>query len=341
MCSYRISHSFGTKMVLLITDSSTAPPRIDSIYSTQLSSVTPNNYQVPTGFTGLALTCLAFGWPTPHVEWLYMDNTLPDGVVSSRSILPSMGQISANLRFRVGFNSSFTGAYQCVVRDNEQSDEAMRQERHLFEDSIVSTSSPPPTCTVSSTQIHFQIRILETDCTSWGDSLRESFSNAFEDDIARIIQMECNCTLMPDFVQTLELPMCSPIVANSVVFRGTIETDTAAQTEKAYCALSNWQQSSPSININSKFFNVDSDCFLRVDSFSSPECSSGEPGLDTDTLIIIIAASVGAVVLIIFVVLIICCVSCCLRKNKKDTWRPKDERTASYSRSVNSVYMVT
>ncbi len=299
-----------------------------------------NNFQVPTGFTGLALTCLVFGWPTPHVEWLFEDGALPDGVVSSRSVLPNMGQVSANLRFRKGFNSSFNGAYQCIVRENEQSDVAVREERQLFESSVM-TTEPTPICTVNTASINFQVRILETDCTSWGDSLRESISNAFEDDIARIIQMECNCTLKSGFVQNIDLPTCSTIVANSVVFRGKIETDSANLTEQAYCALSNWQQSSPSININSQLFTVDSSCFLRVDSLSSQECSLGDSGtvLNSTTLIIVIAAPLGAVILIVFVVLIIRCVCCCRRNAKIETWRPKENGLdeSSYSRSVKTL----
>lgn len=298
----------------------------------------PDIFHAPTGFTGLALTCLVFGSPTPHVEWQYEGKALPDGVVSLRSVLTDMAQVSANLWFRTGFNSSFNGAYQCIVRENELSDVAVIGERQLIENNDISTTSPPPTCTVNSDLVNFQIRILETDCTSWGDSIRESISNALEDDIARIIQMECNCTFTSDFVQAHELPTCSTMVANSVVFRGTIATDSAIETERAFCALSNWQQSSPSININSQLFTVDSDCSLKIDSFSNPECSSSNPGivLDHTTLIIVIAAPIGIVVLIVVVVLMICCVSCCLRKKSTtDTWRPKDERPSPYSRSVH------
>ncbi len=248
-----------------------------------------------------------------------------------------MGQVSAKLRFRTGFNSNLSGAYQCVVKDSEVSSVAVNESRELIETGDVTSTTPPRSCSVSNSLVNFQIRILETDCTSWGDPLRQSIANAFEDEIMSIIQLECNCTVSSDFVQTLELPTCSTMINNGVVFRGKIETNSVDQTENVFCALSTWQQSSPSVNINGQLFVVDSDCSIRLDSFSNPECVASEPviGIDNDTLIIVIAAPIGAVVVVVTVILIACCVSCYCRRLKK-TWKMpnKRESTSQYSRSV-------
>ncbi len=224
-----------------------------------------------------------------------------------------------------------------MVRENEFSNILVTSEgRELIESGDDTSTAPPTTCSVTNSLVNFQIRILETDCISWGDSLKQSIANAFEDEIMRIIQLECNCTVTSDFVQTIEPPTCSTMINNGVVFRGKIETNSVDQTENVFCALSNWQQSSPSVNINGQLFTVDSNCFIRVDSFSSPECSeclACEPsGLDPETLIIII---IGAVFGVVMVFLIICCVCCCCRCLKKNTWRPpKGERPDPYDRSV-------
>ena len=298
---------------------------------------------MPSGFTGIVLTCSVFAWPPPYVEWLYESNPLPDGVRISRTV--DMGSVSAKLIFDVGFNSTYNGEYQCVVKETESSSSSRVQNERLTETGSV-TSTPPPTCSVTTSEVNFQIRILNTDCDSWTPAQRDSIGSAFPDELTRIIRMECSCDVSESYVETLATPVCSTKVDNGVVFRGTIRTTSASDTEEIFCALSDWQQTRPLVNINSQLFQVDTGCSLRVDSFSSPECvsTSTEP-IEQTTLIIAIAVPTGVVVILALVLLVIfCAVCCCCTSRRKGTWNPPGKEEAyphrsPYSRSVHQSKM--
>ena len=311
----------------------TVQPIINSIYPStpvQASSIR-GTFLVPTGHTGIALTCGAFGWPPPYVEWLFNGGPLPDGI--AYDLTGNVGIVTARLSWVRGFNSSDVGEYQCLVKVSNTTPAVAIENVQLIETGV---TVPPSisTCTVSEPLVHFQVRVLDTDCEQWGDSLKESIAGAFQDEIVRIVETQCSdCQVTQSTVQTLGLPVCSSKVENGVVFRGTITTDTISQTMSVYCALSEWQQTGPLININSNLFKVDSGCALRVDSFSSPECVLTAEPVDT-LLIIAIAAPVGtASLIIILIIIILCCVGCYCTKKRTGEWRPK--RRDPYSRSVN------
>ena len=320
-------------LLLVLHCSPTVRPIINSIYpSTPVQAASMSGtYLVPTGHTGIALTCGTFGWPPPHVEWIFNNGPLPNGVVYD--LTNNVGIVSARLSWVRGFNSSDVGEYQCVVKESNTTSPIAFKNIQIIETGVT-TIPPTSTCTVSDSLVHFQVRVLDTDCVQWGDSLKESIAGAFQDEIVRIIESQCSdCQVSQSTVQTLGLPACSSIKENGVVFRGTIETDKAAQTESIYCALSEWQQTAPLININANLFKVDSGCALRVDSFSSPECVPATGPLDM-ILIISIAVPVGAVLIIIVVIIILlCCVGCYCTRKRNGKWGPKGRDP--YSRSVN------
>ena len=299
-------------------------PVINSIYpSASIEVSSSNSYLVPTGFTGTAITCSTFGWPAPFVEWLYEgSDTLPDGVQFTISGTSGSASQSARLVFTTGFSSSHTGEYQCVVKESESANPSAVESRRLIETGTMVTPTAPPSCSVSNSQVNFQLRVLETYCTSWSNSLKEIIRNAFQEEIMGIVQIECNCTVSQNTILILVQPVCSTMVENGVVFRGTVETSSVSDTETVFCALSSWQQTNPSININNQLFQVDSGCSLWLNSFSDTECETVNTStLDQMTLILVIAvpASGVLIVIVILLVLIICCVKCC-RRHKTGSW---------------------
>lgn len=308
-------------------------PIINSIYVSnpvQRSSTVSGTYRVPTGHIGAVITCAAFGWPRPYVEWLFTGGALPSGIVNDLTV--NEGLISARLRWTRGFASSDEGEYQCVVKESNTTS-PIAFKNVMLQETDVTTPPTPSTCIISESVAHFQVRVLNTDCSGWGDSLKESIAGAFQDEIIRIVELQCSdCRVSQSTVQTLGLPTCSSKVENAVLFRGTITSATTSQTESVFCSLQEWQQTTPLININSNLFTVDSSCSLRVDSFSSPECvlSSTTPNL---VLVIAIAVPVGGVV-IMFIIVLLSCVGCyCVNKRRGD-WGPKQSDSRSAADSV-------
>ena len=287
-------------------------PIINSISpsaSIEVSSST--GYLVPTGFTGVAITCGTFAWPPPFVEWLYEGHSLPEGVQSFTAEIDGTGSRSARLVFTTGFSSSLNGQYQCVVKERETSSSTSVVRNFELTETKTVTPTAPPSCSTSSSQVIFQLRVLDTDCSSWSNSLRDTTRSAFRDEIMLIAQMECNCTVSQNTIQITDLPTCSTKVENGVVFRGTIKTSSTIETETVFCALAEWQQANPSININGQLFQVDSGCSLRLDSFSDQECvavTTPSP-IDQMTLILAIVLPVGVVLLavVLLVLLIVRC----------------------------------
>ena len=211
------------------------------------------------------------------------------------------------LKWTKPFISSDIGTYKCLV---SLDDTTIQKTVNIVEGSIVSS-----VCSVNTTTIFFQVRVLEARNEQWDAVLNEHVGNQFQQELFRIVETECNCTLRPDSIQISNPPQCNENATNGVVFRGTIRAQTVATTEEIFCTILDWQQRGSSINLNENLYHVDSQFVLQVDSFTSQECTV-PPNSEHIRTIILIVASVGGVLLAVVVVLgiVLCC--CCIKKRK-------------------------
>ena len=93
----------------------------------EINTITPKNpvqsdpsastptFAIPASYIGEALTCSAFAWPAPSVQWLKNDHPLPSGI-SSEQTSPGLGIVSAMLTWTGPFIASDVGTYKCLVR---------------------------------------------------------------------------------------------------------------------------------------------------------------------------------------------------------------------------------
>ena len=270
-------------------------------------------YSVPTGHAGDVLTCHGFAWPAPMIEWARVDAPLPLGVSSIMTENPG-GIVIARLRIDDGFSASATGQYVCMVTYMDVTDSEIIE---IVEGSTVIPS--PTTCPeVSSTTMLFQARVLTTNCQEWDASTMESISSSFAEDLVRVIEDDCQCSV-PLGTITVDSLKCSEDITGASLFRGTIETDSVDRTEEFSCTLLAWQQRGSLVNVNGNLHEVDSACSLRVDSFTAQECVAMEINDNSFDikLIIYIAAPVGGTLLVVIVLAIICIA--CYKSGRRET----------------------
>ena len=292
----------------------TVDPDISSIYPFS-SDITQDpqtfSYVVPLGYQGIALVCTADGWPAPEVEWQKDGQTLPSssGVVSESSTMAAT--VSARLRWSREFHNSDAGSYECVVR-KPNTVVPVESESVQLTVGPSRVTGPPVTCSIDQTSVFFQIRVLGTDCTSWGGSLSSQIAADFRNEILSVVRTECGCQVDQNDLDVLGSPQCSNQKEGAAVFRGRIETTSQRRTELAYCALFSWQQKSPLIRINERFRAVDSNCSLESSgSLDSEECiAPGQPPVIgmLEIAYIIGAAAIALVILVL--VLLICVIVC-------------------------------
>ena len=76
-----------------------------------------NTYAIPTGQSGVIVSCTVFGVPPPDVHWVMANGLpLPDHVTSVMSSSGShdSNHVTAQLEWRRGFSNNDTGSYNCV-----------------------------------------------------------------------------------------------------------------------------------------------------------------------------------------------------------------------------------
>lgn len=307
-------------MVLALSPDS---PEINTISPTDPVQPDPSapspTFVIPTSYVGVALTCTGFAWPRPSVQWLKNGSSLPSGMTSEMVIQSSAGLVSARLRWTRVFSSSDVGQYTCLVSSNNNTIQSI-VEIELSSPTV--TPEPPPSCSIESTSVLFQVRVLNAGCDQWATLLREHIGDQFQQELSRIVETDCNCTLPPDSIQIDSPPQCSENSPGSVVFRGTIRNSAAPTTEEIFCTILAWQQGGSLVNLNANLYPVDSQCSLQVDSFASQECAvaptTSTAEADIQTIIISAAAGGGAlVVALLTVVLVLCCIYCCYGKKRK------------------------
>ena len=294
------------------------------------------SYVVPLGYQGIALVCTADGWPAPEVEWQKDGQTLLNGsgpgVVSESDTFAST--VSARLIWSREFNSSDVGSYECVVRKPNMLDTLDARVVQVKIASTMTVQAPPVTCSIDQTSVFFQIRVLGTDCTSWGGSLSSQIAADFRNIILSVVRTECGCQVDGSDLDVLGSPQCSNQKEGAAVFRGRIETTSQRRTELAYCALFSWQQKSPLIRINEQFLAVDSSCSLEASgSLDSEECvrPPTAPSSQLTTALSIAAVTVALILALVIVLITICVWQ---KRSRKRRFSSQTDATDVYSRLV-------
>lgn len=217
---------------------------------------------VPHGFREVVFTCNAIGKSTPpSVEW-FRDSPTDYTISFSRGLSTHNSEFtSAELKFEYGFGTSDAGKYYCVVeaRDTGFSTSASVTLSVANQSPLINVTRD--TCIVTSTIAHFQIRVFETDCSSWGGYLRDRISEEFSRVIIGGIASLCSdCLPVNDDGTVVTMATtCSGTVQGAAVFKGRISGN---QVEAIFCALNTWKRLGPSVVINGNIRPVDRNCVL-------------------------------------------------------------------------------
>jgi hypothetical protein len=256
---------------------------------------------VPLGYAGTVVTCAALGWPTPTIGWVRnVGNLSNTRMVSDPAQAPNSAYVSARLRWLDGFSESDAGNYTCVVR---ASDTGVVSSEEV---SLAICTEPPPTatpmtCSMSSQEAYFQVRVLDTDCQMWGEDLKTDIARDFMRVAVNTVSAACqDCVITSEDIQVNDVPTCSEQVERAAIFRGTVSTESPSRTQDIFCALSRWQQSGPQVRIGVDFHLVDRGCSIELRSLETMECITGPTETSSFTLIAIVTGStVGGLLLLL------------------------------------------
>jgi hypothetical protein len=295
-------------------------PVIDTVYpapevSTGMSAI---EFIIPLDFTGTALTCSAFAWPPPKIEWSRTSGALPDGV--SATVRRDGGIVVSELVLTNQFLVSSTGSYRCTVQSSVTTDEEVKtvsQQVELVHGSsdAKSTQDCP---TILSSSVMFQLRISTSSCRSWGTTRESEIATEFQKLLYRVLTAQCGkeCDVS-NITLTVVTLFCSDFIDGGVVFRGKLEASSAAELEKGFCALSQWQISDALVTIDGNRFVVDSQCSLRVDSYETDECVQ-DSSVNMSMVLVIVLPVVGLSIIVVVIIVVVFCSLCYCqcRKNK-------------------------
>lgn len=222
---------------------------------------------IPTNYRGVVLTCLAFGIPT--LNWFKITERGREQVISN--VRNEEGIVSSQLFFLTGFQSFHAGQYVC-------SDDVPIFTIELGESLAI------PSCLVDSTMILFQIRVLNTQCKEWDESLKQVIKSQFLQSLIAILSVRCSeCSINANDLMLTEGLICSSQVDRAALLRGIISI--------AFCELNIWQQSGPFIAIDGSLHQVDRHCNLRVTSLSAGECPAHSESAMAVSIAVVSSAS--------------------------------------------------
>ena len=299
----------------------TDEPVLDTIFPAP--GVTTGNtaidFLIPIGVTGTVLTCIAFAWPPPIVEWSKNSGALPQGM-TTRTRMEGGGVIS-ELIFLTQFTATSVGTYKCEVHSSvgDEEEVVVSQLVELHQGTTETTEHKCPE--VSDNSVLFQLRVSTTNCDSWSSTMRSEIAEDFQNLLTRVISTQCSteCDVSKTTL-TIGTLKCSELIDGGVVFRGPVNTTSSSQTEKIFCAFSRWQSAGSLVTIDGNRFAVDSQCSLRIDSYEAAECAEEQTGTSVDTkMVLIITIPVGGVGFLSLVVIVIVCSLCycqCCKKEK-------------------------
>ena len=265
------------------------------------------------------VTCAARGWPTPSIEWVRNTRNLSSRIISDPAQNSNPAFVSARLRWldSDGFLESDTGNYTCVVRasDTDAVSEVITLEIRTDPDPTETLM----TCSVSSEETNFQVRVLDTNCLIWPEELKMEFARIFVVEVVNAVSAACQeCVVTSENIVVASTPTCSQQVERAAVFRGTMSTESLSRTQAIFCALSRWQQSGPLVWIDSDFHLVDRSCAIELGSLDIAECTSVlSKSSSFPTIPVIVTSSATAIFLLLVLNLIVMIVMLKLRRSLK------------------------
>ena len=261
---------------------------------------------IPIGYRGTVVTCGAQGWPTPTIEWVRSTGKLTDSRMASDSVqTENSAFVLARLRSLHGFLGSAAGNYTCTVRANGTDAAVSSKVVTLLLQTEIAPTTTHELCSVSSHETNFQVRVLYTDCHTWGKDLKVEIAKNFMRNMVNIVGATCqDCAITPQDIMIRSPPTCSQRVERATLFRGRVSTKNVSRTKDIFCALSQWQLSGPLIWINSNFHLVDRGCALELESLDAMECTSGLSKSSFPTITVIVVADT-IILLLLFLIAVI------------------------------------
>lgn len=220
---------------------------------------------MPLDYSGVTLTCLAFGVPIiTSVDWYRVNSEGSTERYSSNINRHQLGFFSSKLIFPSGFRPSDAGLYACLAHSMDVT--STQTAAFTLEPSMASLPAPPAPCLANSTMA-FQIEVLSTSCSEWDASLKQQVTFEVQRSLIGVLAVQCDeCNLIThdDLMLTVE-PICN---SRGSLFRGVISRETQA----IFCTLNTWVQLGSTIRIRNTLQLIDSSCSLEIKSLNSTEC---------------------------------------------------------------------
>lgn len=286
---------------------SIALPLIISVFATPPNTVNGSTLKLvlPAGYNGVAMTCVSlhFGYSTPieALAWYKMTGSAQERKVSSTQVIDynNMSLVVAELMFDEGFQSSDEGSYSCVLTNIAKT---LPHTTFAFEVGVPVPSSPCP-LNLMATHTAFQLRILNVQCKAWTSTQIEVIMAQLQRSLVGVLSSLCfMCSINTSTLVLSEGPSCSKMVKRAVVFNGLIMLSSSSRRVDAFCALSRWHQSGPTVFISDSLHSVDRECNL-ITSPNTPEC--GEPKDKRMISTAIVGFASGSVLFVAVIVLIV------------------------------------
>ena len=258
------------------------PPIITSIVASSLIHKTSGAVvRVPRGFTGVVLTCNGIGSPEPTIMWtrsgmVFDPKRMSTSMFRGESNSPF---ISATLTIMVGFGSSDSGEYVCVMQMNGSATSTQSKSVMLL---LGKPQKPQRTesdaCPIAN-GTYFQLRFLATHCRDWDIRTLPKLIQSLEMTVRSVVHSECQACKQ---IKIKRGPVCSSVVPRAAVFWGSVSTKDTDLRQRIFCNLSVWQQKTPLVSFvdAETFYVADKDCPLVVSSLYDAECEnlSGQSG---------------------------------------------------------------
>ena len=307
-------------------------PTIVSIYPTfpvitsSSSLLSSFIYEVPLGYQGTVVTCAALGWLTPAVEWMKDNGTLVESRMVSDAVQnPNRAFVLARLRWIDGFLESDAGDYTCVVRASDTDAVSYHVISLELQTEPPPPTLPPPLCSVSSGEVSFEVRVLDTDCSTWEEELVADITRDFMNALVSISSAACQDCVVTS--QNIRVAGVSCSEDGAALFSGTVLTGDSSRTTNIICTLTQWQQSGPQVIINGNYVLVDSSLRLlaALGTTASTAASTAAPQTKPPAdppLVIIVGASVGGVVVLLVLIVVVACCCFVLSLRKRSGHQP-------------------
>ena len=285
-----------------------AAPVIISVFATPPNAVNAYTLRLPTGYSGVTMTCVSlhFGFSTPieSVAWYKTTELDQERKVSTNQVIDHDGTrlIIAELVFDKGFQSSDEGSYSCAVTNIART---LSHTTFTFELGEPALFIP---CSLNLAETHttFQLRILDVHCKVWNLTQIELIMAQLQRSLIGVLSALCiMCSIDTSTLILSGRPRCSGRKEGAVLISGMMLLLNSSRRMDAFCALSRWHQSGPTVLINDSLHSVDQDC----DLFSSPNLPECGESQDRNAPASTVAGiTSGSVLIVAALVLIVICI---------------------------------